>query len=324
MLDRAARERERSSLLLGVRLPSTLDECWLAGCDPESWVRNGWIDYLIVAEHNSTWPGTRVDEFKAFCGGSCPVYAQMGDMMGGTWRGKPVVKGRGLAQTDAFGECYSGMLLTGAEARGAACNYYAWGADGIAFWNVACNMGKQGKWNGPEQRGRMFSWMNAVIGPEQAWAGERRYHYLPLYKGMAALGNRNYFYQEPNRSPFGAFKGQVIEFPRASIGERQVFRFRMADGRNGECVTGTLRFRMFHCAGAEQFSVDLNGMPAEREAIRVSLDPDNADMDAVWFSLGLEQCPPLRGDNELGLTRITSESDDGRVPYTEELDITVS
>jgi len=241
MLQNSAKRKNREKLLLGVRMPSTIEECRLAGCDPATWVKNGWIDYLIVAEHNCTWPGTHIEESKIFCKNRCEVYVQMGDMMGGCWQGKPRITGREIAQ---FKESYNGMLLTNEEARAAAYNFYTWGADGIAFWNISCNTGTQGKWSGPASRKRIFGWMNRVIDLKKAKNGKRVYHYLPLYKGISQR-EPNYTYKEELRSPIGAFKGQVLTFSTEDAGKRKTFRFRMADGRTGD--NGNLNYLPHHC-----------------------------------------------------------------------------
>ena len=141
MLKEAAEKRGRDHLILGVRVLGTLEECWNCGLDPKAWVKNGWVDYMVVCEPNCTWPMMHVEEFAAFTRGTkCELYAQMGDMMGGSWSGKPEIKDRGLAQSPAH-KGYSGMLLTSEEAKAAAYNFYTWGAQGISFWNIACNMG---------------------------------------------------------------------------------------------------------------------------------------------------------------------------------------
>jgi len=318
LLRRAAERRGRDRLLLGVRMPSTIEACWLAGCDPETWVRNGWIDYLVVAEHNCTWPGTRVDEFVPFCRGRCELYVQMGDMMGGVWQGKPRIVGRGVAQ---FAEGYWGMLLSNEEARGAAANFFAWGADGVAFWNISCNIGNQGKWHSPEQRARTLGWMNEVIRPERVTTRPRTYHYLPLYKGIH-IPERNYAYRENLCSPLGERKGQILEFPAAEVGQRKTFEFRLADGRDGSKVAGRLRFRVLHCDADSRVRVDVNGAVLDQGKVKRALDPDNQDISAWWFAIDLADCPPLRGDNELGLTWL--EAPGAAVPCVEELEITVS
>lgn len=320
MLARAAKRRGRDRLMLGARVLSTLEECLDAGCDPRVWVEKGWLDYLIVAEYNCTWPGTRVDEFAPFCRGRCKLLAQMGDGNGGVWKGRPAITGRGEAMHAGFGACYAGMLLTPAEARGAAHNFYTWGANGISFWNICCTIGTRGKQTGQAHRRRMFAWMNEVVDPEKVRRGSRCYHYLPLYKGMDVRPG-NYAVRRALCSPNGAFKGTVLEFTDAMRGVRQVFPFRMADGRQGEALRGELRWRVLHCPGCNPFTVDINGVTMPAAQLRMEPDEANVDLGARWLSLDLTQCPPLRGDNELGLTWIGPIAKS--VAYVEELEVMV-
>jgi hypothetical protein len=60
MLDTAAKKRGRDKLTLGVRVPESLDACWLAGIDIETWVRHGWIDFVV----SSTWNNTYMEELE--------------------------------------------------------------------------------------------------------------------------------------------------------------------------------------------------------------------------------------------------------------------
>jgi len=244
----------------------------------------------------------------------------MGDGLGGVWRGPPVVAGRGPALHAGFGPCYAGMLLTPAEARAAAANFYAWGADGISFWNIACSIGTRGKQTGEAHRQRMFAWMAEAADRAAVARGPRCYHYLPLYKGMETHPG-NHAVHLPFCSPHGAPKTATLEFNAASQGARLLFPFRTADGRNGEPVRGVLRFRALHCPARNPFLLDINGIPLKVSAVGDAPDPANLELSARWFSLDLADAPPLRGDNELGLTW----SGPLNVPATwvEELEITV-
>lgn len=321
MLDEAARKRGRSALTLGMRVPEGIEPCWLAGLDPKTWVEKGWIDYLVVSTWNETDPQIRVDEFSGFTKGTkCQLLVAMGNMMGGTWRGLPKVSRRGVAQ---FRDSYSGMLLTAAEARACANNYYCWGADGVSFWNISCNMGTQGKFSSPAQRERMQTWMHAVVNRDRVAAGARRYHYLPLYKFEEVLAPplRNYPWYGQGRSPLGGMKMQMLRFPENKIGERQVYRFRMADGRSGEKLQGLLRFVVFHIGADDRVAVDVNGQAVEPTKIRpAALDVKKTGLPGMRFEIALADCPPFRGDNELGITLQTKAKRKAE-PTMEELDI---
>jgi hypothetical protein len=322
MLNEAAGKRSSKRLVLGVRVPETVRASWLAGLDPETWVRNGWIDYLAVSTWNESDPQLKVEDFARFTKGRSQLLVSMGHMMGGTWDGLPKVVGRGAAQ---FGPrpSYSGMLLTTEEARACARNYYAWGADGIYFWNIACDMGEKGKFTGRERREGMWAWMKAVSAPKNVLEGTRRYHYLPLYKGSTRMGPpaRNYAWYGPGQSPLGPMKTQILEL--STVGVRHTYNFRMADGRNGEKLKGLLRFPIYFAESNDRIEVDLNARPIPSGKVRrVPCNRDEIGLPGTWFEVALEDCPPFRGDNELGLI-LHNEAKREAVPYMEELEVIV-
>jgi len=326
MLNEVADARGKDHLILGVRALSTIDESLGAGLDVAAWMKRGYLDYAIASEFNNSWPGLNVEQFVAAAEGTgCEVYGMMGDMIGSGWAGKPEPEDRGLARA-AKRTGYQCMLNTPEEARATAANLYAWGAKGIGFWNMPNNFnmwghGECGQF--PEQRERILSWMLEAIDPERVRAGRRRYHYIPLYKRNFVGVKRNYKYLESWRSPHGAFKASTIYFNEGMQGVRQVFPFRMADGRDGEKLRGTFRFRMIHCTDEDAFGLDINGAPVPADKIRRTVDTTDPEMCWTWVEMDLAECPAFRGDNELGITW-RSEADHAlTVPYMEELDVTV-
>ena len=62
MLALAATKRNRERLTLGVRVPESITACWLAGGDIETWVKAGWIDYVVISTWNNTDPQLAIDE----------------------------------------------------------------------------------------------------------------------------------------------------------------------------------------------------------------------------------------------------------------------
>ena len=62
------------------------------------------------------------------------------------------------------------MLLNTAEARGAAANFYSYGADSISFWNVGIHFGREVTAT-PEQRKRIEDWTNAVGSRDRLLSG---------------------------------------------------------------------------------------------------------------------------------------------------------
>ena len=326
MLDAAAKKRGTDRLLLGARVLSTEEESLGAGLDTAAWIRRGDLDYVVACEHNCSWPALNVEQFAAMAEGTnCEVYAMMGDMIGGCWHGKPDPLPRPGADAPGW-TGYQRMLNRPEEARAIAANHYAWGATGIGLWNVPNNFNVHGygKWGqDPAQRERMQSWILEAVDPRRVQTGRRTYHYLPLYKRDYHGLERNYKYLESGRSMHGAFKGPTLYFNEGKRGRRQALPFRVADGRDGEKLAGTLRFRMIHCDDGDTFDADVNGAAIDAAKLRRTVDRADAEMICTWVELDLADCSPLSGDNELGLTW-TSTADHGQnVPCMEELVMTV-
>ncbi len=326
MLDEVARSRGRPRFLLGVQVLESLYLNLLAGLAPDAWVEQGWIDFLIQCDFNCTNPQLPVAEFAAFCKDTgCTHHVRMGNMMGGSWGGKPHIQGRPtVAYKNNPG--YGGMVLTVDEARGAAANIYGGGADGIGLWNICCNLGAQHKAGatGPDRQKfqqDMMHWIDAVSRPEAVWAGRRTYHFVPLYKRQV-LPVRNYPVNALMAGPTG-WPVQILRFSRASIGFRQPFRFRMADGRGGEQLTGVMRWRLLAATTADAFVFDINGTYLLPSAVRVVPEADD-ELPAVWYEIDLQACPEFAGDNELGVILMTlAEPRTAGEPYLEELEVIV-
>ncbi len=264
MLDGAARRRGREPLVLGVQVQPSPYLCFLAGLDPKAWLERDWLDYLIQCDHNCTDPQIAVAPFAELCRDRrCTLHVRMGNMMGGRWTAKPHVEGRRTAFKNTRG--YHGMVLTVEEARGAAANAYGFGADGIGYWNLCCNMGITHK---PEaHRGvtreqfqqDMIDWACAVARPESVWAGPRTYHFVPIYKGEV-LAERNYAVNAQRMGPMGELT-QIVVFSPDTEGMRQRYRFLMADGRDGQTLSGTMQFPILNATLEDAFDFDINGAP---------------------------------------------------------------
>ena len=336
MLDDVARKRGRDRFTLGAQVLGSLHLNHMAGLDPETWVRNGWLDYVIQCDFNCTDPQIPVAEFAEFCAdSSCTHHVRMGNMMGGRWRRKPFTADRKTARGGSRG--YSGMVLTPEEARGAAANAYGFGADGIGLWNLCCDTGahhyrRKGTagLSHEEFIADMHAWAQEVASAARVRAGRRVYHYLPIYKGEKVM-LRNYPVNGLRVGPAGE-PVQILGFPAGSRGFRQVFHFLMADGRDGGGLKGTLRLRMLQSTLDDRFALDVNGAAIDPARVRREAVPDD-ELPSVWYETDLEHCPPFCGENELGITPLGLSA--GRElqgeaallyephPYMEELIVTV-
>ncbi len=323
MLEQAAKQRKRKRLTLGVRVPESIATCWLAGVDIETWVRRGWIDYVVISTWNNTDPQLPVDEFTRFTKpADVDTIVVMGNMMGCVDTSPPIILDRPEAMSAKHGKNYQGMLLTAAEARGAAANYYTWGADSISFWNVGIHFGNE-KTAAPKQQARIARWTQAVQSPKRVFAEPRTYRYLPMGKGISSRKppSRNYPWYDDGRSPLGQVNSPVLKL---KTGKRRVFPFRMADGRDGKPIRGKLTFWAYHLGKADALTVDINGRKIPPAKVRrFPAGKRRGGLPGQRFEISLSNCPSFRGDNELGLT-LKSKIDQNRVPYMEELEVAVT
>ncbi len=331
VLDNAAAKRGRDRLTLGVRIPESVETCWMAGVDIEQWVQQGWIDFIVISTWNNTDPQIRVGEFARFTRpAGVDTIVVMGNMIGNIHSGPPKILDRPIAMSGEHApQSYLGMLITESEARGAAANYYAWGANSISFWNVGCHFGKVGNAE-PEQQSRIARWTTAVGSKESVLAGPRTYRYLPMGKGMLSRKPpvRNYPWYDEGRSPLGQVMSPILTFDQDHLGHRLAFPFRMADGRDGKPLDGRLTFWVYHLGEKQQLDVDINGQRVDPTRIsRVPAGKRRGGIAGQRFEIALSDCPPFQGDNELGMalkaSGAVSPSDGQPSPYMEELEVVV-
>ena len=219
---------------------------------------------------------------------------------------------------------YVGMLINESEARGTAANYFAWGADTISFWNVGIHFGRE-KTAAPEQRNRIRRWTHAVLDRESVYQGPRTYRFLPMGKGMNTRRPplRNYPWYDEGYSPLGQRNIQPVQFLPEESGKRKQYPFRMADGRNGEKLTGKMQFWIYHLSENQPVSLDLNGIRFDPAVVnRFPIGAKRSGLSGQRFEIDLSFCPPFRGNNQLGIA-IRGLDVQRPSPYLEELEVMV-
>jgi len=325
MLQEAARTRGRRSLTLGVRVPESLAACWLAGVDIETWVKQGWVDYVVISTWNNTDPQLRVGEFSRFTRpAGVDTIVVMGNMMGCVDTNPPLILDRPVAMSAKHGKNYQGMLLTATEARGAAANYYTFGADSISFWNVGIHFGSEATAT-PQQQQRIAQWTSAVATRKDVFSGSRTYRYLPMGKGISTRKPpvRNYPWYDENRSPLGHQNSPVLQFGAGVNGDSQFFPFLMADGRDGKPIEGTMTFWIYHLDPADGLVVSINGRRVPpRKILRLPAGDRRGGLPGQRVEIALGDCPPFAGKNQLGVA-ISMPAGSERIPYMEELEVQV-
>jgi hypothetical protein len=300
-------------LILGHRVATTIEECLNMGCDVPTWVRRGLADFLAPMDFLMNDLGIRTDEFVALAKGvACPVYPSFGTRKysfgrmyddNNLYEGKDNHRALSMRSLDEY--------------RATALNWFAWGAAGGSSFNMYM-------WP-PEQQDFYVRAIAIMSSPKLASSGPRHYIYLPVWKDH----NGGY-------CPTGRYNNQILHFGGDTVGKRQAFKFRMADGRGGEKIHGMLRFRIYNATPEDQFTFDLNGVSFSAEKLQAQYQPTGEeftepqgeealpranDEPAVFknsvpfswpanmrFDITLDDCPPFTGDNELGVTLIKKNS----------------
>jgi D-amino peptidase len=250
----------------------------------------------------------------------------MGNMIGSLSSPPPTILDRPVAMSAKHRtNSYLAMLITESEARGAAANYYTWGADSISFWNVGIHFGGEVT-AALEQQERMKRWTHAVRTKESVFDGPRTYRYLPMGKGISSRKPpvRNYPWYDEGRSPLGHVTSPVLTFEDDSVDKRKVFPFRMADGREGEKLDGRLTFWVYRLQANDELVIDINGKVVDSRHIqRVAAGKRRGGVPGQRIEISLADCPQFRGDNELGLM-LQTRLDGRNPPWMEELEIVVN
>ena len=277
LLDEAAIKRGRDRLILGVRVPQTIQECDVLGFDVAAWIQEGFLDYVIPSDFFYPDFNARTEDFvKLTEGTDCKIYPAV----------HPCV-----AQGDDH------QALSAANYRAAAKNFYAYGAEGISAYNY------QYAWRammlGPGDIGEVDGWPKALgyltqlREPETIGAADRHYLYHPLWT---------------DPSPTGAVKNDRIVLDRTNTSPEGTFRFRMAEDLTDSDLSAALEFKVTGMVEGDELQVSINGqeLPAERINRDFVAEGQSAHqgkpLPAFYlYRIELSSPPTCFGDNQLGV-----------------------
>jgi len=308
MLDEVAEQRGCERLVLGHRVAVTVDECLNIGCDVGTWAEKGYADFLAPMDFLFTDLCLRTEEFVAATKDTeCLVYPGVQSK----YSFSKTYNYSGIEDHYDTPELYMSSLDM---FRAAAHNFYSWGANGGSSFNVYL-------WE-PEEQAFYAEAIAILSSAELATAGPRHYIYVPIWKGGAnGVG------------PTGRHNAQILTFSADTLGQRQGFTFRMADGRYGNVLAGILRFRIYDATPEDEFAIDLNGEQISADKFNIEYQPEgdtsSLSGEPFWwpaglcFEIPLADCPAFRGDNELGITLIGKDPDTQKTPVMEALEVYV-
>ncbi len=321
MLDRNGERRGRR-LLMGVRVPTTLDECRHFGFDLPTWVGEGLVDYVAPTDYHYTNFNMKVEEFARIVRGteSCFLY--------------PAI------QADVPGNC---AVMSLDNYRAAVRNYYESGADGVSTHNYDVYMWGQLRsrsYPGPaDMYPGALGYFNTLKDPDAVAGGDRHYLFLPLWAHeLHPKGYRSIVI--PHRRATVSESGPTAEFPfricerlpkkaELPLDERGVYAGTF--NRAGRPPGAWLIFRAISKCPEDEIAVTLNAREIPAGAIRSIWHPQGRP---AWegrplaayteFRVSLTSPPGIYGDNSLGIRLVAKNSAESSEITVDEVEVVVN
>ena len=308
LLDDAAKRRGIDRLEFGVRVPQSIAECDYLGFDVATWVKEGLVDFVVPSDFMHSDTNMRTEDFvKLAEGTSCKIY--------------PAIHNR--ISMDGPNEHYRLMSL--ANMRAAAQNFYGFGADGVSPYNyqfaferraVAHRSSAYAAYMWPAALG----WLRELRYPDQVSQRDRHYLFYAVWKKA-----RNH------KSPSGFFHDDNIYLDRAEPVLEGSRRFRMAEDFSNPNLRTTMQFKAVGLAKNEKLEILINGKQVPIDYITRVQDKNGQNLyegdplppfylylvDMNWETTGRDQ-PLVFGDNKLTVLLVPTDSkEDGQVSIEE-------
>ena len=285
-LDKAGKNKGHKLLMIH-KISPELDENTNIGCDITTWVKKGLADAVQPMDSLYTDFNIRTERYAVLCKDyDCGVYPGVYNMLlGGN---SDYLWHYGMGEMDE--EKY----------RAVTANFLAWGANGIVL-NIRHNW----IWNQSRVKDKVEKAINAISFHKCEKNKIHCYHYQPTWKwdnsGFTMTGRKN---------------AQRLQFRSDELGKRQVFKFRMADGRDGEKLRGYLRAQISEATFEDEFYLDINGIAIPKDKIKTVSEISDYTV-GIGLEIDLADCPPFKGDNELGIRWIKKNWNISKDPYME-------
>lgn len=235
-LSAAAQRRKREDLLLGVRVPSTLEECDALGYEVRTWIREGLVDYVTPTDFWSTDCVARTEEFAKLAeGNSCKIYPS-------------------ISPPTSF-PTPNERFLTPAQYRGAANNFYAFGADGLSaynyFWTWAYSKGDSIAGLGNVWPTRSLDVLTQLKDPVACRTGHRQYLAHTLWTGK----NQPLWH---DRNPTGTIRKDKIVLTADPTKNISTVRLRASERPSKDPMEYTLEMIVTGMAAEDHLDLSLN------------------------------------------------------------------
>ena len=222
-------------LLLGARVPHTIEECTCLGYDIDAWVRDDLVDYIAPTDFFYIDVNMRTEDLVALteaAGSRCKVYPSIHP---------------GVCWED------SAVRNTVASYRAAARNFYAHGAHGVSPYNYQSHWGSLSQTDPDTAQGlrEPLGWLTALRSDQSIAAGDRHYLFWPLWWAGDTEGH----------GVTGAYANDRIILDCTRDDPCGAFSFRMAEDVAEGNLAATLAFKVTHMIEADALEVRVNGQP---------------------------------------------------------------
>ena len=293
-------------LLLGVRVPQTLEECRNVGIDVPTWIADGLIDYVSPQDAMFSDFNVKYEEFSNLTKDSdCLLYPGVLPYCSGLDRtGPPFTL-----------ENYRALVHT-------LCKE---GADGICLYNFQMHWDaflKSTRDPGPETMYPIaLSYLRELRDPAKIENGSRHYLFHSMWAGSTA-------FSVSGMTPCGVVRDDKILLKRPENESYGTYRFRLYENFDRICHA-RLFFRAIGLGPADRISVNLNGTEIEEENVRRIWHDDGRPKNLgralpahttciVELTSGLM----VQGDNVLGVKLLSPPVSEGEV-IIDEVEVTV-
>ena len=307
-LDEAARRRGCGRLVLGVRVPQSLEECEYLGFDLATWIREGLVDFVVPSDFMHSDTNMKTEEFVRLAKGThCKIY--------------PAIHPR--ISMDGPNEHY--RLMTLANFRAAAQNYYGFGADGISPYNYQFSFERRAFAHRSSAYAAYMwpaalGWLGELRDPEEISRQDRHYLFYAVWK-------------KPRQSATGFSNDDNIYLDRAKPVLQGSRRFRMAEDFSNSKLRTTMQFKAVGLAEGDKLEIQINGKPVPIDYITRVVDENGQSVyegdplpafheyviDLNWETTGRKQ-PLVFGDNQLTVQLVPAGGADGAAVSIEELE----
>jgi len=303
LLDEAARRRGCGRLALGVRVPQNISECDYLGFDLATWIKEGLVDYVVPSDFFHSDSNMKTEDFvKLAQGTDCKIYPAIHPMI----------------SMDGPNEHY--RLMTPANYRAAAQNFYGFGADGVSPYNFQRTFSRRATAHRSSSSAAVFwpaalGWLRELSHPEEIQQRDRHYLFYSIYK-------------KPRKSPTGFSNDDNIYLDRADEVLEGRRRFRMAEDFADTNLRTTMQFKAIGLSRDDRLKIRINDADVPIDYISRVHDKNGQNVyegdtlppfdlfviDMNWETTGRKQ-PLTFGDNTLSVQLIPAKGATAPKPF---------